>query len=63
VSLALTPSLTTLSRQSSITEDPRPVDKRISVQVELPDSSFNIHHRDDSAEFDEDIQNQREDPK
>lgn len=64
VSISSTPSLNaSLSRQASLTEEPRYVDKRVSAALELPDSSFVLCHRDDSAEFDEDVQVQREEPK
>lgn len=59
-----TPSLnSSMSRQPSLSEEPRFVDKSVTGHVQLPDSSFVLLHRDDSAEFDEEIQTQREDPK
>lgn len=60
---SLSPSLSSISRQTSITEEPRFVNKTITGDIVLPDSSFIINHRDDSAEFDEEIQTQREDAK
>lgn len=64
LSITSTPSLNaSLSRQPSLTEEPRFVDKRISAKLELLDSSFILNHRDDAAEFDEDIQIQKEEPK
>lgn len=60
---SLSPSLSSISRQTSITEEPRFVNKMITGDIILPDSSFIINHRDDSAEFDEEIQTQREDAK
>ncbi|XP_055711094.1 dynactin subunit 4 [Phlebotomus papatasi] len=52
-----------LSRQVSLTEEPRFVDQRVTAKIELPEESFVLPHRDDSAEFDEDLQLPREDPK
>jgi dynactin-4 len=46
-----------------LNEDPRLVDKVINTTFRLPDSSFVINRRDDSAEFDEVIPSQQEDPK
>lgn len=36
---------------------------QITGNIALPDSSFLLPHRDDTAEFDEDIQNSRDDSK
>jgi dynactin-4 len=47
----------------SLTEDPRIVDRQVTGKLELPDSSFVINQRDDSAEFDDEIQSERQDPK
>lgn len=47
----------------SLIEDPRLVSKKITAHLELPDSSFVIHQRDDSAEFDDEIQPKSQDPK
>uniref|UniRef100_A0A6B2E955 Dynactin subunit 4 n=1 Tax=Phlebotomus kandelakii TaxID=1109342 RepID=A0A6B2E955_9DIPT len=52
-----------LSRQVSLTEEPRFVDKRVTAKLEQPEDSFVLPHRDDAAEFDEDMQLPREDPK
>lgn len=51
-------------RQISLNEDPRTVGKRANARIVLPDSSFVVSHRDESAEFDEEVvQKEREDPK
>jgi dynactin 4 len=47
----------------SLIEDPRMVDCVTTGKVELPDSSFSINQRDDSAEFDDDVQSDKKDPK
>ncbi|XP_059616858.1 dynactin subunit 4 [Phlebotomus argentipes] len=52
-----------LSRQVSLTEEPRSVDKRVTVKTDLPDESFVLLHRDDAAEFDDDTQLPKGDPK
>lgn len=52
-----------ISRQQSLNEEPRYVKKKVNATVILPDSSFTLLHRDDSTEFDEEIQVQHEDPK
>lgn len=63
-SITSSPSLTsTLSRQTSLTEDPRIVTQHTNAVVEMLDSSFVLSQRDDSAEFDEDVAVQREEPK
>lgn len=55
-----------LSRQASLlVETPRSVNtgKRTNARIVLPDSSFVVNHRDESAEFDEEVvQKEREDP-
>lgn len=56
-------STPSISRQTSLNEEPRFVDKNVTGQIVLPDSSFIILHKDDSTEYDEDVQSQREDPK
>lgn len=62
-SLTSTPSLTSaLSRQTSLNEEPRFVDKRTTARLEYPNVPFTVNHRDDSAEFDEDTQIQQEEP-
>lgn len=55
----MTPSL----MRPSLIEDPRTVDCKLSGKVQLPDSSFVINQRDDSAEFDDDVQGDRQDPR
>lgn len=52
-----------LMRPSSLIEDPRVVNCKTTANLELPDSTFVIHQRDDSAEFDDDIQSDKKDPK
>lgn len=47
----------------SLIEDPRIVVCKTTAKVELPDSSFTINQRDDSAEFDDDVQLDKKDPK
>lgn len=47
----------------SLIEDPRIVSCKATAKLELPDSSFVINQRDDSAEFDEDVQSDKKDPK
>ncbi|XP_055586514.1 dynactin subunit 4 [Uranotaenia lowii] len=54
---------TSLTKQATLLEDPRLVDQKLTGTFRLPDSSFVINHRDDSAEFDEVVQSQQEDPK
>lgn len=61
---SLTPIIShTFSRQSSLNEEPRYVDKNVTATLTLPDSSFIVNHRDDTAEYDEDNQIERDDPK
>lgn len=55
----MTPSI----MRPSLIEDPRPVSCKVTGKVELPESSFVISQRDDSAEFDDDIQGDRQDPR
>uniref|UniRef100_A0A1L8E5D8 Dynactin subunit 4 n=1 Tax=Nyssomyia neivai TaxID=330878 RepID=A0A1L8E5D8_9DIPT len=52
-----------LSRQVSLTEEPRVVATGVTAKVELPEVPFMLPHRDDSAEFDEEMQLPQEDPK
>ncbi|KAG5673323.1 hypothetical protein PVAND_003383 [Polypedilum vanderplanki] len=47
----------------SLIEDSRIVSCKITAKLELPDSSFVINQRDDSAEFDDDVQSDKKDPK
>ncbi|EAT43296.1 AAEL005254-PA [Aedes aegypti] len=56
-------STSSLTKQASLMEDPRMVEAKVNGSFRLPDSSFVINHRDDSAEFDEVVQSQQEDPK
>ncbi|XP_038105104.1 dynactin subunit 4 [Culex quinquefasciatus] len=51
------------SKQAALLEDPRMVQQQVNGTFKLPDSSFVLHHRDDSAEFDEVVASQQEDPK
>ncbi|XP_055390062.1 dynactin subunit 4 [Condylostylus longicornis] len=53
---------TSLSRQPSLNEEPRPVDVGTNTTLEILDSSFILNHRDDSAEFDEEVQIEKEEP-
>lgn len=53
-----------LSRQQSIiAEECRVVNQKVNAHVFIPDSSFGLNLRDDTAEFDEDVQVKQEDPK
>lgn len=55
---------TSLSRQQSIiAEECRPVAQKVNASIVIPDSSFGLNLRDDTAEFDEDVQVKHEDPK
>lgn len=63
VSIASKSSSTPSIMRPSIIEDPRVVSRQITGKIELPDSSFVLNQRDDSAEFDDDIQTDRQDPK
>jgi dynactin-4 len=47
----------------SLIEDQRMVSCKTNANLELPDSSFVINQRDDSSEFDDDIQSDKKDPK
>lgn len=44
---------TSFSRQTSITEDPRLVNRKTTADMKMLESSFVLNHRDDTAEFDE----------
>ncbi|XP_052866405.1 dynactin subunit 4 [Anopheles cruzii] len=46
----------TFAKQATLLEKPRMVDRTTNGTLKLPDSSFKISQRDDSAEFDEVIQ-------
>ena len=63
VSVATKSSLTPSIMRPSLIEDPRPVNRKITGKVEIPDSSFVINQRDDSAEFDDDVQGDRQEPR
>jgi dynactin-4 len=45
--------LPSLSRQLSISEDPRPVNVKLTGEVILPSSSVLLPPRDDAAEYDD----------
>lgn len=62
-SLMISGLSTSLTKQATLLEDPRMVETNVNGTFRLPDSSFVINHRDDSAEFDEVVQSQQEDPK
>lgn len=51
------------SLRPSLIEDARMVSCKTTAVLEPLDSSFIINQRDDSAEFDEDIQSDKKDPK
>lgn len=54
-------SLPSLSRQQSIIgEELRPVAERVNALIIMPDSSFVLNYRDDTAEFDDEDQVKRE---
>lgn len=57
--------LPSLSRQMSISEDPRPVNIRLTGEVNLPSSAVVLPPRDDAAEYDDsgDIYHFQDDPK
>uniref|UniRef100_A0A182VSQ4 Dynactin subunit 4 n=1 Tax=Anopheles minimus TaxID=112268 RepID=A0A182VSQ4_9DIPT len=60
-------SLSSLSpsfvRQGALMEDSRLIDRAVSGKLKLPDSSFVVNPRDDSAEFDEVVQRHQDEPK
>lgn len=62
-SLMISGLSTSLSKQATLLEDPRMVETKTNGVFRLPDSSFVVNHRDDSAEFDEVVQSQLEDPR
>lgn len=62
-SLMISGLTSSLAKQATLLEDPRMVEGKVNGTFRLPDSSFVINHRDDSAEFDEIVQTQQEDPK
>lgn len=53
-----------LTKQISL-EDPRLVDRRVNSKLILPDSSFVLQHKDESAEFDDEVVHKgaKEEPK
>jgi dynactin 4 len=63
VSIATKSSLAPSIMRPSLIEDPRMVSCKVTGKLELPDSSFVINQRDDSAEFDDDVQGDRQDPR
>ncbi|XP_053682885.1 dynactin subunit 4 [Sabethes cyaneus] len=62
-SLVISGLSSSLAKQANLLEDPRMVERKVNGSFRLPDSSFVINHRDDSAEFDEVVQSQQEDPR
>ncbi|XP_055632676.1 dynactin subunit 4 [Toxorhynchites rutilus septentrionalis] len=62
-SLMISGLSSSLAKQATLLEDPRIVEPKVNGSFRLPDSSFVINHRDDSAEFDEVVQSKLEDPK
>uniref|UniRef100_A0A182SSW9 Dynactin subunit 4 n=1 Tax=Anopheles maculatus TaxID=74869 RepID=A0A182SSW9_9DIPT len=60
-------SLSSLSpgfvRQGTLSEEPRLISRAVNGILKLPDSSFIINQRDDSAEFDEVVQGHQDEPK
>ncbi|XP_053678465.1 dynactin subunit 4 [Anopheles nili] len=54
---------TTFTRQGMLLEEPRMIDRVVNGTLKLPDSSFTVHQRDDSAEFDEVVQGHQDEPK
>ncbi|XP_054730427.1 dynactin subunit 4 [Anastrepha obliqua] len=63
-SITSSPSLTstTLSRQTSLIEDPRIVQQKANAKLDNNEINFVLNQRDDSTEFDEDVQTPREEP-
>lgn len=43
-------------------EELRSVSKKVHADIDIPESAFIVNYRDDTAEFDEDVQVKREDP-
>ncbi|XP_052899952.1 dynactin subunit 4 [Anopheles moucheti] len=60
-------SLSSLSpgfvRQGTLMEEPRLIGRAVNGKLKLPDSSFVVNQRDDSAEFDEVMQGHQDEPK
>ncbi|XP_050076660.1 dynactin subunit 4 [Anopheles maculipalpis] len=50
-------------RQGTLIEEPRLIGRTVNGVLKLPDSSFVINQRDDSAEFDEVVQGHQDEPK
>ncbi|XP_017471029.1 PREDICTED: dynactin subunit 4 [Rhagoletis zephyria] len=63
-SITSSPSLTstTLSRQTSLIEDPRLVKEKTNAKLDTSEMTFVLNQRDDSTEFDEDVETPREEP-
>ena len=57
--------LPSLSRQMSVSEDPRPVDVKVTGAVNLPSCGVILPPRDDAAEYDDsgDTYHFQDDPK
>uniref|UniRef100_A0A182PL25 Dynactin subunit 4 n=1 Tax=Anopheles epiroticus TaxID=199890 RepID=A0A182PL25_9DIPT len=51
------------ARQGTLMEEPRMIDRSVNGTLKLPDSSFTVNQRDDSAEFDEVVQGYQDEPK
>lgn len=62
VSLSSLPP-TSFARQASLSEEPKFVDAKTTGTITLPDSSFSLLCYDETADFDEDLPPDREDPK
>lgn len=62
-SSAIKSSLASSLNKQQLIEEPRFVNRKISGKIELPDSSFVIGPKDDSAEFDDDVQTNQQEPK
>lgn len=52
----ITSSTTTYTALAAFVEIPKPVSEQITGTVALPEGSFLVNHRDDTADFDEEIQ-------
>ncbi|XP_049300134.1 dynactin subunit 4 [Anopheles funestus] len=50
-------------RQGTLLEEPRLIGRAVNGKLKLPDSSFTVNQRDDSAEFDEVVQGHQDEPK
>lgn len=60
---AIKSSLASSLNKQQLIEEPRYVKQKITGKIELPDSSFVIGPKDDSAEFDDDVQTNQQEPK